>query len=376
MSIKTIKDKTPVTLQSIAGLSFLNWVKLLLNNGGVDYKYINVAIITSFSSFLFIPVRLYEKAVFGRKIEELKIKYPPIFILGHWRSGTTYLHNIMTQDENLGYVSIAQVSNPEIFLTVANKKIWKNLVNALMPEKRPMDNLRLSSDLPQEEEFAIGNISPYSFYNGFLFPKNIRKYFRKYVLFDGVPQEIKDKWAKVYLNILKKASFRFNGKRLVLKNPPNTGRIELLLKIFPDAKFIHIYRNPYVVYSSTKHLYKKLLPELTFQNINEEEIEAIIIEFYQQLMQKFFSEKHLIPPENFIEIKYEDFVGNELTELKRIYEQLNLPGFQEAEESFKKYIESQKNYKKNKYLLDEKTVDKVYSAWKFTIEKWQYSPPK
>ncbi|MBW4632372.1 MAG: sulfotransferase [Iphinoe sp. HA4291-MV1] len=376
MSIKTIKDKTPVTLRPLAGFSFINWIKLLITNGGVDKQYITIAILISLISFLLLPIIIFEKVKFYKIINELKIKNPPIFIIGHWRSGTTYLHNIMTQDENFGYVSMAQVSAPGIFLSVGNKKIWKNIVNIFLPEKRPMDNLTFSSDLPQEEEFAVGNISPYSFYNGFFFTKNIRKYFREYVVFDGVSQEIKDKWENVYLNILKKASFRFNGKRLVLKNPPNTGRIELLLKIFPDAKFIHIYRNPYVVYSSTKHLYKKLLPELTFQNINEEEIEAIIIEFYQQLMQKFFSEKNLIPLENFIEIKYEDFIGNELTELQRIYEQLNLPGFPEAEENFNKYVESQKNYTKNKYLLDQETIDKVYHAWKFTIEKWQYSPPQ
>ncbi|MGH7999739.1 MAG: sulfotransferase family protein [Brasilonema sp.] len=376
MSIRRIKDKAPVTLRPLAGLSFINWMKLLINNGGVDNRYIKIAIIVSFLSFLFIPIRIFEKVKFSKKLEDLKIKHSPIFIIGHWRSGTTYLHNIMIQDEQLGYVSTAQVYFPEMFLTVAHKKVWTNIVNMFMPEKRPMDNVKLSSNSPQEEEFAIVNILPYSLYSGLFFPRNCRKYFRKYVLFDGVSQDIKNAWQKVYLNILKKATFRFKGKRLVLKNPPNTGRIEILLKMFPDAKFIHIYRNPYLVYSSTKHLYKKLLPELAFQDISEDEIEAIVIEFYQQLMQKFFSDKHLIPPENLIEIKYEDFVGDELTELKRVYEQLNLPGFQEAEESFKKYIESQKDYTKNQFFLDEETIDKVYNAWKFTIEKWQYSPPK
>lgn len=376
MSKTTRNDKTSGTIRSLAGFSFINWMKLLINNGGVDKKYIKIAIIISFLSFVFIPIRIFERVKFGKKIEDLKIKHAPIFLLGHWRSGTTYLHNIMTQDENLGYVSLAQLSAPEMFLTIANKKIWKNIVDACLPDKRPQDNVKLLSDSPQEEEFAVANVSPYSFSNGLFFTKNIRKYFTKYVLFDGISQEVKDKWENSYLNILKKATIAFNGKRLVLKNPPNTARIQLLLKIFPEAKFIHIYRDPYVVYSSTKHLYKKYLPEVTFQDIDEEEIEAIILEFYQQLMQKFFSEKHLIPPENFIEIKYEDFVGNELIELKRVYEHLNLPGFLEAEENFKKYVESQKNYTNNKYSFDEETIDKVYHAWKFTIEKWQYSSPQ
>ncbi|MDZ8258126.1 sulfotransferase [Nostoc sp. ChiQUE01b] len=376
MNIKTIKEKTPKSLRSLAGFSFVNWIKLLISNRGVDPNYIFVAIMTSLFSFLFIPIRLYEKLFYQKQLEQLTIEYPPIFIVGHWRSGTTYLHNIIIQDKNLGYVSIAQVSAPGMFLSLGNKKIWKITVDILMPQTRPMDNIHFSSDLPQEEEFAMGNLSPYSFYHGFSFPKNIKEYFKKYILFDGLSEEIKSKWKNVYLNILKKATFEFNGKRLVLKNPPNTGRIEILLQMFPDAKFIHIYRNPYIVYSSTKHLYKKLLPTLTFQNLNEEETEAVIIEFYHQMMQKFFNDKNLIPPNNFIEIKYEDFVDNEIIELKRIYEYFNLPGFDEYEENFKKYIESQKHYIKNQYSLNEETINNVYNAWKFTIDKWQYSPPK
>lgn len=367
------KEKITLTFQPLAGGSFINWIKLLINNGGVDRKYIMRAVLVSVISLLGIPFRFFETAKFGRKVENIQIQYSPIFILGHWRSGTTYLHNVMVQDQNLGYVSTCQTWIPEMFLS--SQELGKLITSKVIPKKRPMDNVLLSSDLPQEEEYAIGNVSQYSFYHGFFFPKNIKKYFKNFVLFEGVSEKIKNEWKNVYIKILKKATLSVHGKRLVIKNPSNTARIKLLLEIFPNAKFIHIYRNPYIVYTSTKHLYAKLLPEFILQDIDEKEIDANILKFYQELMQKFFIDKNLIPQENYVEIKYEYFVGNELAELKRVYEQINLPDFEKAEENFKKYIDSESNYETNKYSYDEETIKKVYVAWKFTIDKWQYSPP-
>ncbi|MBR8833010.1 MAG: sulfotransferase [Stigonema ocellatum SAG 48.90 = DSM 106950] len=367
------KEKMTLTLQPLAGGSFINWLKLLRNNGGVERKYIMRAVLVSVVSLLGIPFRFFETVKFGKTIENVQIQLPPIFIVGHWRSGTTFLHNLMAQDKNIGYVSTCQTWIPEMFLS--SQHIWKIITSKAIPKKRPMDNVLLSSDLPQEEEYAIGNISQYSFYHGFFFPKNIKKYFRNFVLFEGVSEEIKNEWKKIYIKVLKKTTLSVNGKRLVIKNPANTARIKLLLEIFPNAKFIHIYRNPYIVYTSTKHLYQKLLPEFILQDIDEKEMEVNIINFYQDLMQKFFIDKNLIPPDNYVEIKYEDFVGNEISELKRVYEQLNLPNFLESVENFKQYIDSQSGYETNKYSFDEETIKKVYDSWKFTIDKWQYNPP-
>ena len=368
------KEKISLTLQPLAGGSFINWLKLLRNNGGVDRKYLMRAVVVTIVSLLGIPFRLFEIAKFGKQIENIQIQSSPIFILGHWRSGTTYLHNLMAQDKNLGYVSTVQTWIPEMFLS--SQPVWKLITNKAIPEKRPMDNVSLSGNLPQEEEYAVGNISQYSFYHGFFFPKNIKRYFKNFVVFEGVNEEIKDEWKNSYMKILQKATFSANYKRLVLKNPSNTARIKLLLQLFPDAKFIHIYRNPYIVYASTKHLYSKLLPEFILQDIDEKETDINILNFYQELMHKFFHDQNLIPQDNYVEIKYEDFVGNEIAELKRVYEKLNIPQSEKVEENFKKYIDSQSNYETNKYFFDEETIKKVYDAWKFTIDKWQYSPPK
>ncbi|MDZ8262754.1 sulfotransferase [Nostoc sp. ChiQUE01b] len=354
--------------------SFTNWLNLLIHNGGVDKKYIPKALYISLISCLGIPLRIIERVKYNKKVENLEIQYQPIFILGHWRSGTTYLHHLISQDPNLGYVSTGQASAPEMFL--AHKKVLNFISNNFRPKTRLMDNVESSNILPEEEEYAVGNISPYSFIHGVVFSKNISKYFQDIVLFHQVSEESKLQWKNYYINVLKKATLHMDSKRLVLKNPPNTARVKLLLEMFPTAKFIHIYRNPYIVYASTKHLSQNLLPAFALQEISEQELDENILNFYQQLMHKFFAEQSLIPKENLIEIKYEDFVCDELAQLRKIYEHLNLPNFEKAKGNFKKYIDAHSNYETNKYLFDEETIAKVYDAWKFTIDKWQYSPPQ
>jgi hypothetical protein len=175
--------------------------------------------------------------------------------------------------------------------------------------------------------------------------------------------------------MLKRITLSANGKRLILKNPINTARVKILLSMFPDAKFIHIYRNPYSIYASTNTLYKKIVRLLGLQTINEAELEENIIFIYKQMMEKFLVDKSSIPPENLIEIKYEDFIGNEIQYFKQIYDQFNLPEFEQAEAEFKKYVKSQANYETNKYTLDEETIKKITEEWRFTIEKWQYDLP-
>ncbi|MGB8688990.1 MAG: sulfotransferase [Microcoleus sp.] len=363
-----LKDST------LAGSSFINLMKLFVVNGGIDREYLPQALSIAMASFLTIPYRVFEKMKFAQKIAELEIDLPPIFIIGHHRSGTTYFHDLMSRDPNFGYLEHWQgMRGSEIFLS--SPELAKHWADSNYPKKRKSDDVMVLANSPVEEEFALGNSSPYSFYTSLYFPKNMKKTFQQVVLFEDDNEQIKNQWKTAYTDVLKRIFLSKNGKRLLLKNPVNTARINILLEIFPDAKFIYLYRNPYTVYTSMSQLYKRILPLSRLQNITEVELEANIIFIYQQMMQKYLVDKNHIPPENLIEIRYEDFIGNEILYLKRIYNQFNLSDFEQSESEFKKYIDSQVKYKTNKYTLDEETITKITEEWRFTIEKWQYDIP-
>ena len=202
------KDYLNIGEQPLSGTTLINWIKILSENKfSIDWRFIPKALYVSIMIIILAPFRYYERLKFDKKIKNIKIK-SPIFIIGHWRSGTTFLHYLFGQDKNLAYVSTFETMTPG--LIIKNEKMFKDIVKNHLPKKRPMDDLELNAELPYEEEYAVANLSPYSFHHGWYFPKRMGFYFRQYVLFENLSDEMKEKWKKVYDYFLKKITFKNN----------------------------------------------------------------------------------------------------------------------------------------------------------------------
>jgi hypothetical protein len=294
----------------------------------------------------------------------------PIFILGHWRTGTTYLHNLLSQDKQFAFPSTYQTVTPSIFLCFEN--LIKPIVISSLPDKRPQDDVDLGADLPNEEEYALGSISPFSFYNGWIFPKNM-SFYNRYVDLNNLSKETVDDFKRIYLKFIKKLTFYYKGKQLLIKNPSNTSRVRFLLDIFPNAKFINIIRNPYHVFLSMKRNIEKEMVLYTLQNPPKWDVfEKSMVDMYLRMFDKYFEEKNLISKDNLFEIRYEDFLSDPLDGVESIYSILGIDGFNENKDLFIKYIKSQSVIKTQKYKIDEETKNKIYNYFKFTIDKWGY----
>jgi len=355
------------------GIAFKNWIKLLELNGGVDRKYFARCAFVTISSIVMMPIQAISKLKYESKINDTEIENPPVFIIGHWRSGTTYLHELLSQDPQFCYVSLWNTLVPDSFFALEPTK--KYLANFL-PKQRPMDEIRVEIDGPYEEEAAIAVLNQWSFFHCLHFPRNAEEQYVKSIHFENVSDEERNQWKNNYLKFMKSVSYANNGKRLLLKNPANTARIEILLELFPKAKFIHIYRNPYKVYLSTMKMRTRVLDKLALQNSCEDEIEKQVIENYKRLMKSYFKQKELIPKADIVEIRYEDLVRDPIEQVKQIYSKLHLPGFEKALPEMHKYLNRQKGYKTNVYAIDKERIAQVYDNWKFTINRWRYAPPK
>lgn len=354
------------------GISLKDWLKLVLTNGSVALKHYPRIFFIDLLSIIGIPFRFYEKWRLRKKISSTELSEQPIFIIGHWRSGTTHLHNLLVQDSQFGYITMLQASFPKSFIT---SNFFKRFMKRFLPPTRPMDSMKMGIYEAQEEEMALGNMFPYSFYNGWYFPRRMLEFYFKYVRFNQISLSLMEQWRRIYDFLLKKATFFMKGKRLVLKNPVNTARIKFLLDLYPNAKFVHIYRNPFEVYASTRHFYKTTVEAFMLQRITEEEIEDNILEIYSKMMKSYFIESKLIPQGNLVELKFEDLEKDPIFQLQRIYEILNLKGYEQAEPKFLKYLQSIKSYKKNKFKYSKDLIDRVNAHWSFTIEKWGYKVP-
>jgi len=143
--------------------------------------------------------------------------------------------------------------------------------------------------------------------------------------------------------------------------------------MFPDAKFIHIYRNPYHVFLSMKRDIEAEMSLYCVQKPKDDEvIEAEMVKLYLQMFRKYFEEKKLIPEGNLVEVRYEDFIAEPLKETERVHKELSLPGFEEHKTIFKNYIAEQKKIKPHSYTFDEELKEKIYKYWRYTIDRWGY----
>ncbi len=356
-----IIDKNP-----LAGGSLTSWLMLLAENGfRISPRYFSRAAYITFLTTLTSIPRIIERK-YDKKFENMDIE--PVFIIGHFRSGTTYLHYLIGNDVSMGYVSTFHTMVPGNIIFM--KEFLKKLLIASLPETRPMDDVKMNVDYPYEEEYALANLSPHSFYHGWYFPYNMHMYFDRYVLFKDKRYE--NKWKEVYSYFLKKVAYVTGKRRILLKNPPNTARIKQLLDLYPDAKFIHIYRNPYKVFFSTVRLYQGIMKLFALQNYDMKEIEENIFYFYEAMYDKFFREKDLIDERNYYEIRYEDFIKSPLKYLEDMYNHLSLPGFEKSKHRFIDYIQQQKNYIPNKYKIGKRDKERIYERWHLTIDMWGY----
>jgi len=276
-------------------------------------------------------------------------------------------------DPRAGYLTTYQSLFPHY---LGSKWLFKTFMRAVMPKKRPSDGLELSVDYPQEEEFCIGNLNPWSYYYFLYFPDHHREFYEKYVRFNGVSRKIRNQWMKDYRELVVKATINTQGDRAIFKNPVNTGRVRELVEIFPAARFIDIYRNPIVVYLSSKKFFTELFPTLYFHEIGEDEVIDIVIETYIKIHHDLSQSISLIPPENYYALRFEDFEKSPVEHISEIYSYFELPGFAQAEPLFRNYFDSKKDHKKNVYTIRRSEIDRVLDKWGFAMKQWNYTVPE
>jgi hypothetical protein len=194
----------------------------------------------------------------------------------------------------------------------------------------------------------------------------------KYVLFENISRDEIQDWKKTYLYLLKKLSIANKSRQLVLKNPPNTARIKMLLSLFPNAKFIYIHRNPFEVYASNKRLLEMIGSTYMLGKSRSVNLGNIILETYSKMMTRYLNDKPLIPSGQLIEIQYETFIENPVDIMENIYYKLDLGDFSYCKQAMLTYAYKQKNYLSLKHHLTPDEQDAVSEKWKKFIEYYNY----
>ena len=216
---------------------------------------------------------------------------PPLFVLGHWRSGTTHLHYLLGLDDRFAFPNFYQVIYPHTFLTTEQR--FSGLTAFFLPEHRAYDNVRLDLKVPCEDEFAMCVSGFITHYLTGVFPRRAEHYERFLTLQNASPQEI-EQWMSSLHMLVKKLTLKYD-KPLILKSPAHTGRIKFLLDMFPDARFVHIHRDPYTVFQSLVHTYATGLPFGRLQDTRCVDWTERVIRQYKEIYDVFFAERGADP---------------------------------------------------------------------------------
>jgi hypothetical protein len=352
-----------------AGITLGRWLRVLRDNDfAVDRPYWGRAAGITLASILNTFVAKWEKLLYDRKIKDAKVA-PPLFILGIWRSGTTHLHNLLAQDNCFAYPNTYQVFYPHTFLTTEKRNA--RLLGFFLPKKRPQDNMMLGIGAPQEDEFAFCSLTGRALAMAWAFPRNSEQYGR-YLTLRQVPSVEVAEWQSALAWLVQKLSFKY-GKPLVLKSPGHTGRVKLLLELFPHAKFIHIHRNPYHVFQSTQHMIRKVMPWWALQRPDYSNLEQETLRQYRETYDAFFQERGLIPKEHFCEVAFEDLEADPVRQMRTIYEALALPDFGRVEAILRGYLGSLGDYRKNVFReLAPELRARIARKWRRCFEEWGY----
>jgi hypothetical protein len=359
-------DKLPIN--TLVGADWKTF-KEITKDKTVDKGYKNKFFLTKSVCRLLSTLQPIEDKRYA-KIADKPLEMDPVFILGHWRSGTTFMHNVFSCDKHFGYNTTYQTVFPNLMLF--GQGFFKKNMSFLMPDKRPTDNMELKVDLPQEEEFALANMMPYTYYNFWYYPKHMLEYCDRYLTFEKITPEEKQVFMDTFRKLIKISLINTNGTQFLSKNPPHTGRVETLVEMFPNAKFIYLKRNPYTVFESTRSFFTNTIKPLRLQDISDAELESNIIEVYKRLFKRYEEQKHLIPAGNLYEIKFEDYEKDAYALTKEMYEKLDIPGFEEAKGDIEKYLGKKKGYKKNQYKYDDRTIRLVEENWDMALKAWDY----
>jgi hypothetical protein len=352
------------------GADLFAWLHLM-QRGGYSFspklKFWYVAGVATLTSCGNTFLRFAQDSLYGQEIRETELP-PPIFILGHWRCGTTYLHELLITDPRHNYPTTYQCFSP--CHPLLTERLASKYLNWLLPQRRYMDNMSLGWDLPQEEEFALCLLGEPSPYTRILFPNKAEIDHESLDLDDLSPKALRS-WKKTYTRFLQMLTVN-DPRRLVLKSPPNTCRIPTLIEMFPDARFIYLMRSPYEVLPSTMNLWKSLYRVQGLQTPDMARAEQDALESMQHLYERVEATKKLIPEKQYCELKYEDLTRNPAEQLQRVYEHLDLGDFETVRAPLEAQLASKKSYQKNRWELSASTKEEIARRLRPMLQQYGY----
>ena len=344
------------------------WLRILVaNRFAVEPKFWYIAAIVTYKSLWNTGLRWVQEAAHADALK--RPPAPPLIVLGHWRTGTTLLHELLTLDDQFASPTTLHCFEPCQHLLTG--EFFRTRLKFLLPSKRPMDNMPAGWDRPQEDEFALALLGQPSTYTDVAFP-NRPPLFPGALDLTGLTAAQKKRWVRALRRFVAGVSVR-DRRPLVLKSPPHTARIPELLEAFPEAKFVHIRRDPYTLFSSTVKLWTEMSRAHGFQTPRDPaRIEEKVFREFRTITERYFATVGQIPAGRLVEVRYEELVTDLVGGTGRVYAGLGLSGWEAAKPKVQAYADRTRGYETNTFRTDDALRARVRERWGDLIGRLGY----
>jgi len=285
-----------------------------------------------------LTTRLLVQDLVIRHPEILELPVPaPIVILGLPRTGTTHLHTLLSCDPGLRSLPYWESLQP-----VPPSQTQPTPGQPDQRMKRCQQSLRLLSyvmplfplmhemacDLPHEETQLLAvDLSTMLFE----WTSHVPSYRDWYRAHDQTP-------AYRYLRkLLQALQWLRGGARWVLKSPQHLEQLRQVLAVFPDAKIVQTHRDPVAVTASLCTLLA-YVARMQTEHVDLSEVGRYWSARVEDLLRASVRDRALVPADQVLDVRFHEFMADEMTMVKRIYAFAGQPMTEERQRAVESFM--------------------------------------
>jgi omega-hydroxy-beta-dihydromenaquinone-9 sulfotransferase len=264
----------------------------------------------------------------------------PVFILGLWRSGTTYLHDLLGGCPGMFSPSTSQCLNPASFRL-------RPQVGAGKSVRRPMDGMAISTLSPQEDEFALLALGVPSVYRGFLDPRRLAELTRWLNPDNWTPTQ-PDGWAAKWTEFLAGVADGREG-RIVLKSPGHTFRLGALQGLFPNAAYIWLVRDAPETFLSNRKMWLAMFDRYALWGHEPPVLDSFLSRALEHAAECIRRAVNLIPADRLAVVHFEQLTRSTLETLERLTRRLSLGSWEVMRPSLESAVAARSGHRPESY---------------------------
>jgi len=277
-----------------------------------------------------------------------------LVVVGYWRSGTTLLHEMLAANGAWSFPTTHACMNPHSFLlrTAGSGTV-----------KRPMDDMIIGAQSPQEDEFALLGLGARSPYEALLFPACLGQALRTADL-DGLTKDEREHWERCFLDFVRLAGGSQGGKPLLLKSPPHACRVGALRRLLPGCRFVVIAREPYATFESTVRMWREVFKMYAVTAIPpDDEIRAAVLDNRPWFERQMQAGLDTLAAGDHAFVRFEDMTRDPAAAIARLYDELGLDGGTTAARKAAEEMQRRSTYRPAARMPPPEWKKRIDDAW-------------